>query len=114
MHCQITLISPFTSAPPPPPLSQQIWECVRATTAAPTYFKPLQKGAMLFGDGALLANNPTAVALAEARLIYPGVPVEAVVSIGEFRQCGPELALRRHCLQVFAGFKVPQNYMHLL
>eukprot|EP00611_Tribonema_gayanum_P010203 TRINITY_DN20132_c0_g1_i2.p1 TRINITY_DN20132_c0_g1~~TRINITY_DN20132_c0_g1_i2.p1 ORF type:complete len:528 (+),score=165.55 TRINITY_DN20132_c0_g1_i2:208-1791(+) len=60
----------------------KIWECVRATTAAPTYFKPLQKGAMLFGDGALLANNPTAVALAEARLIYPGVPVEAVVSIG--------------------------------
>jgi calcium-independent phospholipase A2-gamma len=61
----------------------QVWECVRATTAAPSYFVPLQFGDALYCDGALLANNPTAVALAEARMVFPGVPVEAVVSIGE-------------------------------
>jgi hypothetical protein len=43
---------------------------------------PLQFGDALYCDGALLANNPTAVALAEARMVFPGVPVEAVVSIG--------------------------------
>jgi calcium-independent phospholipase A2-gamma len=33
-------------------------------------------------DGALMANNPTAVALHEAKNLYPNVPVELVVSLG--------------------------------
>lgn len=36
----------------------------------------------LYCDGALVANNPTAIALQEARLLYPGVPIEMVLSIG--------------------------------
>lgn len=55
---------------------------VRATTAAPTFFTPVQWEGGLFADGALVANNPTAIALQEAKALYPGVPIELVVSIG--------------------------------
>ena len=33
-------------------------------------------------DGALVANNPTAIAIQEAKMLYPNVPIEVVVSIG--------------------------------
>lgn len=55
---------------------------IRATTAAPTFFTPVQWEGGLFADGALVANNPTAIALQEAKVLFPGVPVELVVSIG--------------------------------
>lgn len=55
---------------------------VRATTAAPTFFTPVQWEGNLYCDGALVANNPTAIALQEAKVLYPGIPVELVVSIG--------------------------------
>jgi patatin-like phospholipase/acyl hydrolase len=55
---------------------------VRATTAAPTFFVPVQHEDGLFCDGALVANNPTAIALQEAKQLFPGVPIETVVSIG--------------------------------
>lgn len=57
-------------------------DALRATTAAPTFFVPLQREDAKYCDGAFLANNPTAVALNEVRTLYPGVPVECVVSIG--------------------------------
>lgn len=40
-------------------------ECVRATTAAPSYFTPLVDGPMMYADGAFMANNPTSIALTE-------------------------------------------------
>lgn len=40
-------------------------ECVRATTAAPSFFTPLVDGKMMYADGAFLANNPTSIALTE-------------------------------------------------
>ncbi len=55
---------------------------VRATTAAPTFFTPVQWENGLYCDGALVANNPCAIALQEAKNLFPGVPIEAVVSIG--------------------------------
>ncbi|TFJ83116.1 hypothetical protein NSK_005585 [Nannochloropsis salina CCMP1776] len=60
----------------------KVREAIRATTAAPTYFYPLVRGGMVHSDGALLANNPTAIAIHEAKIIYPNVPIEAVVSVG--------------------------------
>ena len=36
----------------------------------------------MYCDGALLANNPTAIAIHEARAIYPEIPIEVVLSIG--------------------------------
>jgi predicted patatin/cPLA2 family phospholipase len=41
---------------------------IRATTAAPTFFTPVQWENGLYCDGALVANNPTAIALQEAKV----------------------------------------------
>jgi patatin-like phospholipase/acyl hydrolase len=49
---------------------------------APTFFTPVQWEEGLYCDGALVANNPTAIALQEAKVLYPDVPIEVVVSIG--------------------------------
>jgi predicted acylesterase/phospholipase RssA len=55
---------------------------LRATTAAPTIFKPVQLGADMYSDGGLVASNPTAIAISEARTLFPDVPIEMVVSVG--------------------------------
>ncbi len=68
---------------------------IRATTAAPTFFTPIQFDGGLYCDGALVANNPTAVALQEAKALYPNTPIEFVVSIGTgyFSQDSPMQSL---------------------
>jgi calcium-independent phospholipase A2-gamma len=55
---------------------------LRATTAAPTFFKPLLSFDELYVDGGIVASNPTAVAVHEARTVFPGVPLELIVSVG--------------------------------
>ena len=47
----------------------------RATTAAPTFFKPLLSFDELYVDGGIVASNPTAVAVHEARTVFPDVSV---------------------------------------
>jgi len=58
---------------------------LRATTAAPTFFKPLLSFDELYVDGGILASNPTSVAVHEARSVYPDIPVELIVSVGTGR-----------------------------
>jgi calcium-independent phospholipase A2-gamma len=36
----------------------------------------------MYSDGGLVASNPAAVAIHEARTIYPDIPIECVVSLG--------------------------------
>ena len=55
---------------------------MRATTAAPTFFKPVLMGGDMYSDGGLIASNPTAVAIHEARQLYPEIPIEMIVSVG--------------------------------
>lgn len=43
-------------------------QAIRATTAAPTFFAPLMINGALYSDGALLCNNPSAVAFHEAKV----------------------------------------------
>ena len=55
---------------------------LRASTAAPTFFKPVMMGGEMYCDGGIVASNPTAVAIHEAKTLFPHVPIELVVSIG--------------------------------
>lgn len=60
----------------------QLWEGLRASSAAPTFFSEIRVNGELHADGAIQANNPTAVALHETKCMYPGVPIELLVSLG--------------------------------
>ncbi|CAM9166716.1 unnamed protein product [Chrysoparadoxa australica] len=60
----------------------RVRDCIRATTAAPTFFSPVLLNDMVYSDGALMANNPGALAFHEAGRLFPGIPVECVVSVG--------------------------------
>lgn len=59
-----------------------VWESLRASTAAPSYFKEVEIGSDVHIDGALLYNNPTALGLREARRVWPNEAPQCVVSIG--------------------------------
>lgn len=73
-------------------------EALRATTAAPVYFDPFtDDDGEVFCDGAVLVNNPTSVAIHEARCLWPGRPLGVVVSVGTglFNETGDEMAMKR-------------------
>lgn len=57
----------------------QLWEALRASSAAPTFFTEKKVNGSVHADGAIVANNPTGVAIHEAQCIFPGVPIELVV-----------------------------------
>lgn len=64
-----------------------IWQAARATSAAPTFFKPLMMGPPgmeeKFVDGAVGYNNPTRELLNEAaRIFAPEHPVACIISVG--------------------------------
>eukprot|EP00186_Timspurckia_oligopyrenoides_P002214 CAMPEP_0182448056 /NCGR_PEP_ID=MMETSP1172-20130603/23142_1 /TAXON_ID=708627 /ORGANISM="Timspurckia oligopyrenoides, Strain CCMP3278" /LENGTH=933 /DNA_ID=CAMNT_0024644773 /DNA_START=665 /DNA_END=3466 /DNA_ORIENTATION=- len=59
-----------------------VWEAMRASSAAPTYFAEVRVNGELHADGAIVANNPAACAISEVKCLYPGVPIECLVSLG--------------------------------
>jgi hypothetical protein len=67
-----------------------IWEAGRATSAAPTFFKPIRirtpPPGRIFVDGGLLHNNPSELALQEVRRLWPSVTKCCLVSVGTGRQ----------------------------
>ncbi|KAI8470882.1 MAG: hypothetical protein J3K34DRAFT_520933 [Monoraphidium minutum] len=60
-----------------------VWQAVRASSAAPYYLDDFSvPDGLRFQDGATTANNPAVVALQQARLLHPDVPVDVLVSLG--------------------------------
>ena len=63
--------------------SLPVWQAIRATSAAPTYFQPVVlSDSQILTDGALVANNPSCIALHEISKLFPDRPLTALVSIG--------------------------------
>lgn len=68
----------------------------RATSAAPTYFEPLEVPGIggdprtyCLADGGVYANNPTMCAFAEARARYPDATRFVILSLGTGEQTRP-------------------------
>lgn len=57
------------------------WEVDRGTSAAPTYFPPLQLGRHLIIDGGVIANNPSLYAYRYARNLWPQCKKLHILSI---------------------------------
>lgn len=59
-----------------------IWEAIRASSAAPYYLDDFSSDSNRWQDGAVLANNPTVIAIREAQLLWPDIRIGCLVSIG--------------------------------
>jgi len=64
------------------PFPACIWQVARATSAAPTFFAPIEIGDEVYGDGGTGWNNPAKEAIAEALDIWPKRRIGILVSIG--------------------------------
>lgn len=60
----------------------EIWQAIRASSAAPGYFQEFKFNSSILLDGGMLVNNATGVAYAEANQLWPDEPVQCVVSVG--------------------------------
>src|ERR1700761_2607402 len=62
-----------------------IWEAARATTAAPNCFEDISIGtgsAVRYIEPGIGSNNPITQVCQEAKLIFPGRHIAAIISIG--------------------------------
>ena len=60
----------------------KVWESVRASSSAPGYFEDFVCGNHVHSDGGILINNPAAIAIHEAQLVWPKEEIQCVISIG--------------------------------
>ena len=68
-----------------------MWECARATSAAPTFFEPFSPfslGNMVGIDGGIFANNPALFGYLEAKKLYPDADI-IVISLGTGSSVSP-------------------------
>ncbi|XP_013392132.1 calcium-independent phospholipase A2-gamma [Lingula anatina] len=65
--------------------NSKVWEAVRASTAAPVYFREVIKDDMILRDGGCLENNPTLIAIHECKLLWPEEEFQCIVSLGNGR-----------------------------
>ncbi|XP_029910944.1 calcium-independent phospholipase A2-gamma-like [Myripristis murdjan] len=63
----------------------QMWQAVRASSAAPGYFQEFTLQSDVHQDGGIILNNPCALAVNESRLLWPNQPFQCVLSLGTGR-----------------------------
>ncbi|KAH1802914.1 hypothetical protein KXX35_003157, partial [Aspergillus fumigatus] len=58
----------------------KLWQCARATSAAPIFFPPIDlPGIGTCEDGGLKQNNPAPICRAEIQLMWPSRPLPATL-----------------------------------
>ncbi|XP_059189789.1 calcium-independent phospholipase A2-gamma-like [Centropristis striata] len=63
----------------------QMWQAVRASSAAPGYFQEFTLQSDIHQDGGIVLNNPCSLAVHESRLLWPNQPFQCVLSLGTGR-----------------------------
>lgn len=63
----------------------QMWQAVRASSAAPGYFQEFTLQGDIHQDGGIILNNPCALAVHESRLLWPNQSFQCVLSLGTGR-----------------------------
>ncbi|XP_035512299.1 calcium-independent phospholipase A2-gamma-like isoform X1 [Morone saxatilis] len=63
----------------------QMWQAVRASSAAPGYFQEFLLQSDIHQDGGIILNNPCALAVHESRLLWPNQSFQCVLSLGTGR-----------------------------
>jgi len=93
------------------PLNCKIWEAARATSAAPTFFKPMMIGReQPFVDGGLGSNNPSHLLLDEANDLFGSRQIGCLLSIGTAQ---PEIISMQNP-GVFQQIAAPMDVINVL
>lgn len=83
-------------------VSWKLWEVARATSAAPSFFDPVERDGLQLMDGGIVANNPSAIAYHEYLRIWGrSVPVSLFLSIGTGLPTSTKVPNERGMMETF-------------
>lgn len=74
----------------------KMWEAMRCSTAAPAYFDGFTANGHRLADGGVSTNNPTGIAVQEAKALWPDKQLDVVLSVGvglkPTKPCAPSMS----------------------